>query len=439
MWAFTVSHADRRMLVDDIRGSMAHVGMLEAVGLLEAGEAAELADGLACILAEAESGEFVFHDDTDEDVHTAVERRLTELIGPLGGKLHSGRSRNDQVVLDFRLYLSRAGAERVGQLRGLVGVLVDKAEQVSDVVVAAYTHLQQGQAIPLGHHLLAYAWMVRRDIERFEEALERIRVSPLGAGAAGGSSLPLDPAVVADAVGFPATFTNSLDAVGSRDFAAEYAFCCAQTMIHLSRLAEEMVLWATEEFGWVRYADRFTTGSSAMPQKKNPDIAEHVRGRAGRMIGDLAGLLALQKGLPLAYNSDLQEDKETVFRVDDTLARAVPALAGMLVTAEFDPPPPSSWVTALDLAEALVERGVPFREAHEAVGRLVASLVAAGRTLAEVTPDELEAAHVRLVPEDVDRLSAASSVAARRSPGGGSVSSVDDQVATLRVWLEVEP
>jgi argininosuccinate lyase len=298
LWQFTVDESDRRMLFDDVTGSLAHVSMLERVGLLSADEAASLRQGLQVILEEATAERFEFVE-TDEDVHTAVERRLGDLIGDVAGKLHTGRSRNDQVCLDLRLYLRRAGHERIDQLKLFIVALAARADGVADVVVPSYTHLQQAQAVSLGHHLLAYAWMLLRDIERFESCLTRIAVSPLGAGAAAGSSLPLDPQLVADDLDLPAVFSNSLDAVASRDFAAEYVFSCAQAMVHLSRLAEELILWSTTEFGWASYRDRDTTGSSALPHKKNPDIAELSRGKAAAVIGDAATLLSLQKcGLP---------------------------------------------------------------------------------------------------------------------------------------------
>ena len=435
LWRFTVDESDRRLLVDDLTGSKAHIAMLAAVGLLDAEEAAELQTGLDGMLAEAVSGDFVFTDG-DEDVHSAVERRLGEVAGPLAAKLHTGRSRNDQVCLDLRLYLRREGNARIAGLRSFVEVLAAAADRVGDIVVPSYTHLQQAQAVPLAHHLLAYAWMTLRDIERFEGALRRIDVSPLGAGASGGSTLGLDPPHVANELGFTAVFANSLDAVGSRDFAAEYVFCCAQAMTHLSRLSEELVLWATAEFGWATYDDRHTTGSSALPQKKNPDIAELVRGKTATVIGDATAMLALQKGLPLAYNRDLQEDKHAVFHADDTLALALEALSGMVAGAVFHPPPPTSWVTALDLAEALVARGVPFRSAHEAVGGLVMRLVAEGRRLDEVTAEELADADDAFRPEDLDLTSPVASVINRRTPGGGSFASVATQLAAIRGRLD---
>lgn len=430
LWRFTVDTSDRRLLGDDVTGSLAHVGMLERVGLLSSDEAASLEQGLRVVLDEAETGSFVY-EETDEDIHTAVERRLGELVGEVAGKLHTGRSRNDQVSLDLRLYLRRAGSERITQLNDFIVALASRANEMVDVVVPSFTHLQQAQAVSLGHHLLAYAWMLLRDIERFRSCLLRVAVSPLGAGASAGSSLPLDPQLVADELDLPAVFTNSLDAVASRDFVAEYAFCCAQTMAHLSRLGEELVLWATIEFGWASYRDRDTTGSSALPHKKNPDVAELARGKTAAVIGDVMALLTLQKGLPLAYNRDLQEDKRAVFHADDTLAGALPALREMIEGARFDPPPPSPWVTALDLAEVLVVRGVPFREAHEAVGNLVRLLTESSRSLADVTAQDLAATHPAFEPDDIVRVDPAESMVRRRTPGSGSPASVADQIAAI--------
>ena len=434
LWRFTTDTSDRRLLVDDVTGSLAHVAMLGQVGLLDDGAVARIREGLEHVLGEAHAGRFEFRD-TDEDIHSAVERRLGELIGDDAGRLHTGRSRNDQIALDLRLYLRRGVEHRVEQIQHLVRVLVDKAEEAGDTIVASYTHTQQAQAIPFAHHLLAYAWMLLRDTDRFVEAGERIDVSPLGAGASAGSALPLRPDLVAESLGFHASFENSLDAVSSRDFVSEYVFVVTQAMVHLSRLSEELILWTTDEYAWAEYDDAYTTGSSALPHKKNPDIAELARGKTATVIGDLTGLLALQKGLPLSYNRDLQEDKRAVFHADDVLTTALAALTGMIETARFDPPPPSSWVVALDLAEALVARGVPFRDAHHAVGGLVAALKAEGRDFNDVTAGELEATHARLVPEDLDLLDPKGSVAARRSPRGGSMESVGAQISELRTLL----
>jgi argininosuccinate lyase len=434
LWRFTVDNSDRRLLEVDVQGSLAHATMLGEVGLLSEPEVGDIVSGLQTILGEAGDGEFAWSEG-DEDVHSAVERRLHELIGEAAGKLHTGRSRNDQVCLDLRLYLRTAAQERSVQVGELVEVLMALAEEVGDTVVASYTHVQQAQPVPLAHHLLAYAWMLLRDRDRFLDAFPRIDVSPLGAGASAGSRLRLDPKQTAETLGLASVFANSMDAVASRDFVAEYAFCCAQTMVTLSRLSEELVLWASEEFGWATFGDAFTTGSSAMPHKKNPDIAELARGKTATVIGDLMGLLTLQKGIPLTYNRDLQEDKRAVFHADDTLSLALSAIGGMLESAVFHPPAPSGMVTALDLAELLVERGVAFREAHRAVGSLVAVLGADGRTLQDATAGELQAAHPQLVPEDLDDLTPEGSVAARATPGGGSMESVRHQLAELRQRL----
>lgn len=426
---FTGDTSDRRLLEVDIEGSIAHVTMLGATSIISEEEAGTLARGLRQILDEAE--EFVFRE-TDEDVHTAVERRLGELVGDLAGKLHTGRSRNDQVALDLRLYLSRSGRERVAQLHQLIGVLAGLGEKQSETIIPSFTHLQHAQTTTLGHHLLAYAWMALRDADRFTESVRRASQSPLGSGASSGSSLPLDRDMTAEAVGMESVMENSLDAVASRDFVAEYVFCCAQTMIHLSRLAEELIIWSTREFGWVRLGDEISTGSSALPQKRNPDIAELVRGRAATVSGDVTAILALQKALPLAYNRDLQEDKRIVFHADDTVAGAMEAMEAMLRGIEFTPPPPGTEATALDLAEVLVERGVPFREAHTVVGRLIKTFEDSGRSFDEVTGADLVVFDDRFEEADIDGLDPASSVSRRLTAGSGSPRSVRDQVGAIR-------
>jgi argininosuccinate lyase len=430
MWRFTVDYADRRLLDIDVEGSIAHVAMLRKVGLLDEGEHTAIAGGLSSVLAEARSGSFVFLD-TDEDVHSAVERRLVELVGEVGGKLHTGRSRNDQIALDLRLYLLRSARARGEELGRFAALLADVAERHQETLIPSYTHLQQAQITSLGHHLLAYAWMVLRDRDRLADLTGRL-TSPLGAGASAGSSLPLDPAATAADLGFVAAFDNSLDAVGSRDLVAEFVFGVTQAMVHLSRLSEELILWASSEFGWVTYPDSHTTGSSALPHKKNPDIAELSRGKAAAAIGDLTTLLVLQKGLPLAYNRDLQEDKPPLFRANDALAGTLDALGGMLAGAEFHPPPPGPWTATLDLAEALVKRGMPFRQAHQAVGRLVASLMGSRRTPADATQADLDAAGPGFEPGDLDLLDPATSLARRQTPGSGTPESVSDQVEKIR-------
>jgi argininosuccinate lyase len=400
---FTGDTSDRRLLEVDIRGSIAHVEMLGKTGIIAEAEATMLADGLREILAGAAEFEFV---ETDEDVHTAVERRLGELLGDVAGKLHTGRSRNDQVALDLRLYLKEAAADRIEQLETWARALTTLAEASADVLIPTYTHLQQAQTTSLGNHLLAYAWMAVRDADRFRCGRDRLDSSPLGAGASAGSTLPLDREAVAAGLGLGSVVPNTLDAVGSRDFVSEYVFCCAQGMVHLSRFAEELVLWASQEFGWVRLGDTVSTGSSALPQKRNPDIAELIRGRAATVIGDTASILALQKGLPLAYNRDFQEDKRIVFHADDVLAASLQAIGELLDGVAFSLSAPDPGTGALPLAERLVGRGVPFREAHNVVGRLVKQLEDEGRSLGDAAVEDLVSVDPRFEPEDLDALTA---------------------------------
>ncbi|MGH3650708.1 MAG: argininosuccinate lyase [Acidimicrobiia bacterium] len=426
---FTGDRSDRRLLRVDVEGSLAHVAMLGATGIISGEEAAALTGGLEAILDSAEDFEFR---ESDEDVHTAVERRLGELVGEVAGKLHTGRSRNDQVALDLRLYLRKTANARIAQLDRLVQGLASLAGKHAETVIPSYTHLQQAQATTLGHHLLAHAWMLTRDGERFTFARHMLESSPLGSGASAGSTLPIDREMTARATGLGRTAPNSLDAVGSRDFVSEYVFCCAQSMVNLSRLAEEIVLWATKEFGWVRLGDEVSTGSSALPQKRNPDVAELVRGRAAGVIGDVTAILTLQKALPLAYNRDLQEDKRIVFHADDTLAGAIEAMGALLEGIELDPPAPGAETTALDLAEALVGRGVPFRQAHAIVGRLVRRLEEDGRSLDQATVDDLAAAGDHFEETDLALLDPATSVRHRASEGSGSPDSVREQVTQLR-------
>ena len=419
---FTGDTSDRRLLRFDIEGSMAHVTMLGDAGIIDTEDAAILIGGLEEILDASDDFEFR---ETDEDVHTAVERRLGELVGDVAARLHTGRSRNDQVALDLRLYMGNAADERTAQLAEWAETLATFAERTTDVLIPTYTHLQQAQVTSLGNHLLAYAWMAVRDLGRFADCALRLNESPLGAGASAGSTLPLDREQVAESLGMLRPIPNTLDAVGSRDFVAEYVFCCAQAMVNLSRFAEEIILWSTAEFGWVRLGDDVSTGSSALPHKRNPDIAELVRGRAATLVGDVSAILALQKGLPLAYNRDLQEDKRIVFHADDVLAGSVAAMSALLDGIEFSPPVPGAETTALDLAEGLVRRGVPFREAHSIVGRLVRTLEDDGRRLAETTVGDLDAIDPRFETADLDLLDPVSS----RSD---SPQSVRDQVAALR-------
>lgn len=430
-WSYTTDESDRRLLIFDLRGSLAHARMLGETGAVSPEVTQKLLEGLSQLLEEAEGGAFGF-DSADEDVHSAVERRLREVVGEAAGSLHTGRSRNDQVVLDLRLYLTASGTERRSQLHRLALTLSDLAEIHAATVIPSYTHLQQAQPTSLGHHLLAHAWVALRSADRFSDALARISLSPLGSGASSGSSFPLDRQAVADELGMAGIIPNSLDAVGARDFVAEYVFAAAQSMADLSRLADEVVLWATSEFGWVTLSPEISTGSSALPQKRNPDVAELIRGRSAAVFGDMTAILALQKGLPLSYNRDFQEDKRIVFDADDILTASIEAMIGVLGGLTFHVPAARPNTVALDLAEVLVTRGVPFREAHHAVGALVERLREDGRDLGMADGDDLSGAHPQLGPSDLPTLDPAGSLSRRRSPGAGNEESVREQVAEVR-------
>ncbi len=434
--AFTASLSfDQRLAADDLAGSRAHVRMLGAVGVVTGAEVDAVLDALDRVGAEMRAGEFTFVP-TDEDVHTAIERRVTELAGEAGAKLHTGRSRNDQVVTALRHYVRREGAVVRDAVLDLQAVLVRRAEEAGpEAYLPGYTHLQRAQPVLLAHHLLAHFWALTRDVARLDDALARADVSPLGAGALAGSSLPLDPDATAAELGFARRFENSLDAVADRDFVAEVCFACTLVMVHLSRLGEEVVLWTSEEFGFLRLADEYATGSSMLPQKKNPDIAELARGKTGRVIGNLTGLLAMLKGLPLAYNRDLQEDKEPLFDTLDTTRLALRAVTGMIATAEFrldamraaaDAPASA----ATDLAEWLVARGVPFREAHAVVGSLVRQSLERSVPLAELVMTD-----PHLGPDALGVLEPGQAVVRRRTPGGAGPEPVGPQLAAAQAWL----
>jgi len=437
--AFTSSLAfDQRLAADDIAGSRAHVQMLAGVGLLTDAELHAVLDALDTAGGELAACTFAFAP-TDEDVHSAIERRVTELAGSAGAKVHTGRSRNDQVATALRLWLQREGRAVVARTHALQTTLVDRAANAGDdVYLPGYTHLQRAQPVLLGHHLLAHFWAFARDVDRWRDALTRADVSPLGAGALAGSSLPLDPDATASSLGFARRFENSLDAVSDRDFVAEALFVAALEQVHLSRLGEEIVLWASDEFGFVRLADAYSTGSSMMPQKKNPDIAELARGKAGRLIGDLVGFLATLKGLPLAYNRDLQEDKEPLFDAIDTCTLSLVALGGLLETVEFVPERMRAAAdvpaaAATDLAEHLVADGVAFRDAHAAVGAMVRHAEERGVPL-----EELVLTEPGLGPESLALLEPGSAVRRRTSPGGGGPKPFGPQLAAARGVLAAQ-
>ena len=414
---------DRRLAEDDVRGSIAHVNGLGRAGILLAGEVEVLLDALGEVRTELTSGAFVFAA-SDEDVHTAIERRVTELCGDIGAKVHTGRSRNDQVATALRLHLRHRLYDVASEMLNLTEVLASRADEVGDHYLPGYTHLQRAQPVLLAHQLLAHAWAILRDVDRVCDAHHRLNVSPLGAGALGGSSLPLDPDESAAELGFSTRFSNSLDAVADRDFVAEVLFVLALFGVHASRLGEEVVLFSSEEFGFYRLDDAWATGSSMLPQKKNPDVAELARGKAGRLIGDLTGLLTTLKGLPLAYNRDLQEDKDPVLDALDQTDRLLPALSGLMSTIAFavdrmEAAADEPTLMAIDLAEWLVARGTPFREAHSIVGQLVRRSLAGDGELPALVEADPHFGH------DVAELfHAGSSVRRRKSPGGGGIAAV---------------
>ena len=430
-------HFDQRLARDDIAGSRAHVRGLGRGGLLSDDEVTLLLDTLDAVEKEISAGTFAFVPD-DEDIHTAVERRVTELAGDAGAKLHTGRSRNDQIATDLRLYAKRELAAVATEVLGLQDVLFTRAKEAGDIYLPGYTHLQRAQPVLLAHHLLAHGWALARDVDRLVATVARLDVSPLGAGALAGSSLPLDPDGTASDLGFGARFENSLDAVSDRDFVAEALFDLALLGVHLSRMGEELVLWSTEEFGFIVLDDAFATGSSMLPQKKNPDVAELARGKTGRLIGNLTGLLVTLKGLPLAYNRDLQEDKEPLFDSVDQTHLALAALSGLLSTVTINAQrmqdaANGSSVAAVDLAEWLVEQGMPFRQAHSVVGGLVHDSLERHVPLAELVE-----AHPALGAEAVALLEPGVAVTRRTTPGGAGPASVEVQIGRFDRRLDAD-
>jgi len=432
---------DWRLAPYDLLASRAHARVLHQAGLLDHDELARMLSALDDLDAAAANGSFRPTIE-DEDVHTALERGLLERLGTLGGKLRAGRSRNDQVATDLRLYLRdqvRRIAERLAELEE---ALLGQAERHLDTAAPGMTHLQHAQPVLFAHQLLAHVQAVARDVDRLTDWDRRAAVSPLGAGALAGSSVPLDPLATARELGFDRAAANSMDAVSDRDFVAELLFVAALVGVHLSRLGEEVVLWTTREFGWVELDDAFATGSSIMPQKKNPDVAELARGKSGRLIGHLAGFLATLKGLPLAYDRDLQEDKEPVFDAIDTLLLVLPAMAGMIATLRVNADrlaaaAPQGFALATDVAEYLVRQGVPFREAHEAVGHLVVWCVVNGCELDAVPDEDLARISPHLTPQMRSVLSVTGALAARSGHGGTAPERVAEQLADLRAEVAV--
>ncbi len=431
---------DRAMYKQDIAGSRAHAAMLAAQGVLTADEAETLRNGLDAVRREIESGAFDWREDR-EDLHMNIEARLTELVGSVGGKLHTGRSRNDQVALDFRLFVSDCLREWRTLARELIAVFVRRAEEHRETLLPGCTHLQPGQPVSLAQHLLAYAWMLKRDMARMADAEGRARISPLGAGALAGTTYPINPQAVADELGMYGVFDNSMDAVSDRDFALEGLFCASVTMMHLSRFCEEIILWANPNFGFVRLPDGYATGSSMMPQKKNPDVAEIMRGKVGRVYGDLTTLLTIMKGLPLTYNRDLQEDKEPFLDAHRTVSTSLAIMAGMLGALRFDGERMgkalgTGFLNATELADYLVTKGIPFREAHRITGAAVALAEQRGVPLEALTLGELRGLSDRIDESVYAILEYKAAAARRNSHGGTGPLSVDRQIHDLKKWLE---
>ncbi|HEV3176777.1 MAG TPA: argininosuccinate lyase [Stellaceae bacterium] len=431
---------DQRLAAEDIEGSLVHSEMLAARGIITAGDRDAIHKGLKAVRAEIESGGFPFSRAL-EDIHMNVEARLAELIGPPAGRLHTARSRNDQVALDFRLWVRAAHERLAAQITGLMKALLDQAERHAATVMPGFTHLQSAQPVTFGHHLMAYVEMLGRDRSRVRDSRARLNECPLGAGALAGTSFPIDREATAKALGFDGPTRNSLDSVSDRDFALEFLAIAAISATHLSRLAEEIVLWVTPQFGFVRLSDRWTTGSSIMPQKRNPDAAELVRGKTGRVIGALVALLTLMKGLPLTYAKDMQEDKQQVFDAADTLELSLAAMTGMIADLTAVPERMAAaagvgFATATDLADWLVRTlGIPFRDAHHLTGRLVAEAERRKCGLEELPLEAMQAVEPRVTKAVYDVLGVKNSVRSRMSFGGTAPKRVAEQVAGWRARL----
>ncbi len=429
---------DRRLFVYDIYGSIAHAKMLGKQGIITEQEAELIVNGLQMVREEIEKGEFEFKKEL-EDIHLNIENRLFEKIGDLAGKLHTARSRNDQVALDMRLYVKGAIVIAIDMLIEMERAVVGLAEDNVDVVIPGYTHLQRAQPILLAHHLLAYYEMLERDVSRFQDMMKHVDVMPLGSGALAGVPYPIDREFVAKELGFSSISRNSIDAVSDRDFLVEYSSAAAVAMMHLSRFAEEIILWSSQEFGFIEIDDAYATGSSIMPQKKNPDVAELARGKTGRVYGNLIGLLTTLKSLPLAYNKDLQEDKEGFFDTVDTLLSTVEVFAGMVSTLTVNADrtrsaADSPYILATDVADYLVGRGVPFREAHQIVGNLVKYAVDKNKSLNELSIEEYQN-FSSLFEKDICDISVEKSINGRNVPGGTAPEQVEAALKLARERL----
>ena len=430
---------DSRMYKQDIKGSMAHAAMLSARGIISTDDADAIIAGLETILADITAGTLPI-DDSAEDIHMFVEAELTKRIGDAGKRLHTARSRNDQVALDTRLYLRDEINEIVSLTLSLIEVLTNRAEEYKSAIMPGYTHLQRAQPITFGHHLMAYAMMLQRDVGRFEDTAKRMDVSPIGCCALAGTTYPTDRAYEAELLGFSAVAENSLDGVSDRDFCVEFLSACSILMMHLSRLSEEIILWSSWEFSFIELDDSYTTGSSIMPQKKNPDMAELCRGKTGRVYGDLMALLTALKGLPLAYNKDMQEDKEAVFDAVDTVKMCLSVMTPMLATmkAKRDnmyKAAQKGFINATDLADYMTKKGVPFRSAYKISGQLVAYCIENNTVLEALSLEKFREYSDVFEADVYDDISLETCVGKRISFGGTSVSSVEAQIASVRAYL----
>ena len=433
---------DKRLYDCDVEGSIAHCKMLARCKIITTAESNKIIKGLKRILRECDEGRFKFSDSL-EDIHMNIENRLREIIGPVAGKLHTARSRNDQVCLDIRLYLRKEIDDIVGEINRLAKTLIAIAKKNINHLIPGYTHLQRAQPVLLSHHLLAYVEMMLRDKERFLDAYKRINVMPLGSAALAGTNFPIDRKITAKLLGFPEISHNSMDAVADRDFAAEFCSASALTMMHLSRFCEEVVIWNSSEFKFIELSDSFTTGSSIMPQKKNPDAAELIRGKSGRVFGNLVSLLTLMKGLPLAYNKDLQEDKEPLFDTAETVKVCLRIFTDMMKSAKFVPITQkelesSGFLTATDLADYLVLKGVPFREAHELTGKTVAFCLEKEKTLTDLSLAQLRKISKRFDEEVFDHIALQNSVDRKNIYGGTAKNQVRAQITRLTKKLKVK-
>ncbi|MCB4204746.1 argininosuccinate lyase [Deferribacterales bacterium Es71-Z0220] len=432
-------HFDKRFAEYDIKGSMAHVRMLAKQGIILESESEQILEGLKTVLEEIESGKFEFKTE-DEDIHMAVEKRLRELIGQVAGKLHTARSRNDQVAVDFRMYLRQEIFEIKNYLKLLLETILNKAKNEIDAVMPGYTHLQTAQPILFSHYMMAYFEMFKRDYQRFTDIIDRLNYSPLGAGALAGTTFNIDREFTAKELGFIAPTLNSLDSVSDRDFALEFLSAASICQMHLSRMSEEFIIFSTSEFAFIELSDDYCTGSSIMPQKKNPDIPELIRGKTGRVYGNMISLFTTMKGLPLAYNKDMQEDKEPVFDTVDTLKASLKIFSPMIEKMKLNKSKMYSsaklgFSTATDLADYLVRRGLPFRDAHHVVGRAVAYCLDKGVDLSDLTIEELKG-FSELIKDDIyDYITLEASVNSRKATGGTAKVSVEHQIKLGQEFL----